>query len=194
MVDSVVYTTPNIEVTMTKDINAMAYFDTTTQKQDAVEITADTGGTTFPPPGTHYLIHGSTATITAIPDTGKVFDKWVINGIETTNNPVNYKVMGDAVIEAYFKNKPVGIKQITTKTNNVVSLYPNPSNGHTTISSISEINSLNILDATGKEVYSQDHIGTTNVVLDLKHLNSGIYFVKLFTKTEYSVFKLQIAK
>lgn len=63
-----------------------------------------------------------------------------------------------------------------------LSLYPNPSNGITTIKNNGIIlNAVNITDVNGRTIVSQDLNGTTtNITLDLtSKLSSGLYFVSI---------------
>jgi hypothetical protein len=62
-----------------------------------------------------------------------------------------------------------------------IELYPNPiTDGHLTISSSESIQSVQILNITGKIVFNQDFQPNTNTVdLELDKLEKGIYLVRI---------------
>lgn len=65
-------------------------------------ISATAGGTTIPEPGVHEYEEDSTVTIRATPDSGYVFDKWVIDGSDNPNQSVNILMDRDHVAQAVF--------------------------------------------------------------------------------------------
>lgn len=69
-------------------------------------IVAHEGGTTNPAPGTYQYDAGSTVTITAIPNTGYVFNHWLVNGAKRTENPLTLTLDTDKMVEAYFAQAP----------------------------------------------------------------------------------------
>jgi hypothetical protein len=62
-----------------------------------------------------------------------------------------------------------------------IELYPNPiTDGHLTITSSESIQSVQILNITGKIVFNQDFQPNTNTVdLELDKLEKGIYLVRI---------------
>ena len=62
-----------------------------------------------------------------------------------------------------------------------IELYPNPvTNGHLTINSSESIQSVQILNITGKMVFNQEFQPNTNTVdLELDKLEKGIYLVRI---------------
>jgi len=57
-------------------------------------------------------------------------------------------------------------------------IYPNPTNGTITVSQKPE-NTFEILDSLGKTVFSVKNSKKNSLTINIKHLNSGIYFLKL---------------
>jgi hypothetical protein len=193
VIDSVEYTTQNVDVTVTGNISAQAYFVATTDVQFVLTMSVNgVGGTTSPPVGQHYFTQGSLVTITAFPDTGKIFQQWSVNSIVSTINPESITVTGPVDVEAFFINDDVSIGNI--ESNNVSSLFPNPSNGIVNIRSSSAIHKVVVSDIIGNIVYENYNINDSNFSLNLAYLNSGVYFVKLYNETASSVFKIQIVK
>ena len=182
-------------MTITADVNAHAYFTTTTSAQYLLTMSVVSGGgTTNPPVGQHYYTSGSLVSMTAYPDYGKVFQKWNINSIETTINPVNVTITGTVSAQAYFIDDiTLGVAE-SVAGRNIANIYPNPSTGLINIQSNSPINRVVITDVVGKNVYDNNNINNKDYSITLADLNSGVYFVKLFTKNETSVYKIQIIK
>jgi hypothetical protein len=84
--------------------------------------------------------------------------------------------------------------------NNMFTVYPNPSDGFITVSTlinagIDEKNILNIFDVNGRIVFTKEMSSLfTDEKIDISHLNNGIYFVELNNGHTKSVSKLQISK
>jgi len=79
----------------------------------SLTITAGTGGTTNPAPGTYYYASGSPVTVTAIPDTGYEFDHWVRNGVTYTANPMSFAISSNTNLAAYFEGVSVPTITVT---------------------------------------------------------------------------------
>jgi hypothetical protein len=47
--------------------------------------------------------NGNTVTVTATPDTGKLFDHWIVNGQSVTTNPITITMTTDYSLTAVFK-------------------------------------------------------------------------------------------
>jgi hypothetical protein len=61
-------------------------------------------------------------------------------------------------------------------------VYPNPVTGKLYVSSKNIITGLEIIDLTGKVVFSKNYIsGGKKIAVDLSNINKGIYFLKSFT-------------
>jgi hypothetical protein len=86
--------------------------------------------------------------------------------------------------EMYFKSQAIitGINPLTGENNNLISIFPNPSNGKFQIKSIgTDVRKLEIYDGLGKVIYSNSKInGQESNEVDLSTYPKGIYFVKIF--------------
>jgi hypothetical protein len=58
-------------------------------------------------------------------------------------------------------------------------LYPNPSKGMVYISSTGNINAIEVIDISGKTVFTQDSPSSS---IDLSYLNDGMYYLKFRTE------------
>ena len=66
-------------------------------------ITATTGGTTNPAPGTHTYSSGTTVDVTATPNAGYRFDHWVLNGSDAgSTNPISLLMDRNRSLQAVF--------------------------------------------------------------------------------------------
>lgn len=193
IIDSITYFTQNVDLTLTENVAAYAYFAPTSTPQFTLTMSAGNGGTTTPPAGQHFFFDGSTIALNAHPDHGKVFEKWEINSIETTVNPVNVTITGDVTVVAYFVDDESGIGD-NTEVRNSANFYPNPSTGTVNVQSRINIDRILIYDIVGNLVYVQNEVNSSDYAMDLNYLNSGVYFVRLFTGSQSSVYRIQIIK
>lgn len=192
MIDTAIYTTQCVEITLKTDLNVKAYFIPTTLPQDTLIIADNGGGITIPPSGKHYFIYGSTITLSAHPNKGKAFEKWIINSIESTKNPVNITITGDVSVQAFFRSIS-GINENELITN-IINLYPNPANCTVNFKSAHPILRLSIFDISGRVVYDKININSTIYSVNLENLNSGMYIARLRIPTGTYSLKLQVIK
>lgn len=75
------------------------------------------------------------------------------------------------------------------KQSNEVVVYPNPTNGHVNIVSQVALSSIQIVDITGKVVYSNS-VSSSFETIDLSSLPSGVYHIKTITSDGQSIKKL----
>lgn len=86
---------------------------------------------------------------------------------------------------------PVGIKELSRE---VVSIYPNPSNGEFKITTVSNSTDVTIFNALGEIVYSNARIASGVHSIDLTNLANGIYSVKAYSDNKVEVKKITINK
>ena len=65
-------------------------------------ISASTGGTTNPTPGTYIYGNGESVTVTATPDSGCYFNYWVLDETKVYDNPVTVTMDSDHDLKAHF--------------------------------------------------------------------------------------------
>jgi len=71
--------------------------------QCSLAITSASGGTTDPSPRTYTYVEGTVVTVTAIPDSGYVFDRWELDGADVgVANPIDVTVDADRALLALF--------------------------------------------------------------------------------------------
>jgi len=68
----------------------------------ALTITATLGGTTSPAAGTYTYSAGTVVSVTATPNTGYTFDRWELDGINNSTNPINVTINADHTLHAVF--------------------------------------------------------------------------------------------
>lgn len=131
---------------------------------------------------------GETVIVTAIPNTGFIFENWTENSVIVSNDSV-YSFVADKnkTIIAHFK------QNIDVDENYKPSfiIYPNPTNAYIEI--VSDLNCyIYITDIMGRVLSSQT-TSTETTQVDLCDLPSGIYFVSLIhdnKKTTQKIIKL----
>jgi len=73
---------------------------------------------------------------------------------------------------------------------NKIVIYPNPSNGiFTILSSDVALDEVEVFDVTGKTIYKNKNLQTNNTgaTLNLSHVSSGIYFVRITSENQSTV-------
>jgi hypothetical protein len=100
IIDGKLFFSPNVELEASSDIYAIAYF-----KDLPVEYNIDLlvygNGFTDIPEG-KSSISDENLVLFAAAQEGYIFEKWIINGIEHTSNPISLKLSEDSKIELYF--------------------------------------------------------------------------------------------
>ena len=114
----------------------------------------------------------------------------------TTNNyayPVLYAITAEDnsvqnwIVEVHDNS---GVEENSFRS--TISVFPNPSTGLINHKSNLSIGRIMITDIAGKLVYEEKDINSTVHVMNLNQLKTGVYFIKLFTGNESSVYKIQI--
>ncbi|NVO08923.1 MAG: T9SS type A sorting domain-containing protein, partial [Bacteroidales bacterium] len=143
-------------------------------------------GTVSPVDGESTHNAGESVTLTATPDQGWQFDKWVINGITISNASTQITINVNITATATFSL----INSIELVENNV-KFYPNPTNSSVNIESGSIIKYIEVMDLTGRILFTSDLILTTTSKVDLSNIQSGYYLIRVFdTKNRIQVIKI----
>lgn len=187
--------TQYLDLTMNDDITATAYFIPTSDEQFSMSISYETnGGYTIPPSGDYLYLDNSNIELTAVPEDGFAFDKWIIDGNENTNNPVLVNMLSDINVETYFEDLNTSISNVNKGRVNTCSIFPNPSIGNATITSMENIKEIRVLDITGKIIDVLDAKSKNNYKIELESYKSGIYILNVETESRISTLKMNILK
>jgi len=131
-------------------------------------------GTTDPEAGVHYYLTGTVVDIQASPADGWVFEKWDMNGAESTDLPLQVTMDEDHTVTAHFTD--------ATSTGDLsapaFSAYPNPFDHQLTLSNNSSIKQVIFINAVGQTVLMKDFPGEQ---INTRHLTPGIYLLKVET-------------
>ncbi len=93
------------------------------------------------------------------------------------NAAIRYDCNGENILP--YKRGIVKDKlKVEYKKDEIISIYPNPSQGKFKITSSENIVNYTILNQLGKIIYNSN-ANTTNAEVDIQHLQMGIYFVKI---------------
>lgn len=101
LLDGVVFTVNPISITMNKDHTLQAWFAVPTKRSLAISINGS--GTTSPSAGTYSYDDGTTASVTATPNSGNYFKSWTVNSATFTSNPLILIMDKDYVVVANFQ-------------------------------------------------------------------------------------------
>ncbi|MBN2164659.1 MAG: T9SS type A sorting domain-containing protein [Marinilabiliaceae bacterium] len=150
-------------------------------------------------PDTTILL-GSSVNLQTLKSIGKV--KWYALGSDTeiTDLLVKPSATTEFVVKSELKDCPdaydtvkIAVKSSATglKETNVFSVFPNPTNGIITISSINEqIKRIEIVDINGKSSLQKSLTGENPVhEINISHLNNGMYFINLILTDNATVTK-----
>lgn len=163
----------------------------------SVQVSVVGEGSIDPVPGTYTYDEGSQVTFTATPSVENwVFQKWTVNGVNNTNNPLIKNVNNNLEIVCYFQN----VEAIPQIQGNVeMSVFPNPSNGLLTASfeNAYKKTQFRIINAQGQLVRESviDAANTgAEITFDLNNLPNGIYFLQVNTDDKSGVYKISLNK
>ncbi|MFA6151374.1 MAG: ELWxxDGT repeat protein [Chitinophagaceae bacterium] len=98
------------------------------------------------------------------------------------SNKLYFQANYDTLIgfEPYIVNTiPLSLDQIKKQNHNDIIIYPNPATQIITIQSIKKINSIRIIDITGKSVPLSDFKGQKTVEINLNTYTSGVYTIEI---------------
>jgi hypothetical protein len=126
----------------------------------------------------------ATATVTAVPLSYNKFVNWTKDGeVVSTDNPYSFTVTEDVELVANFE-EGVGIEELRVE-NGALRVYPNPTREELRIeTSDMRLSDITIYDMMGRmQKIGQSEIGQSEIVLDVSHLPTGIYFLRVGEKT-----------
>ncbi len=142
------------------------------------------------PSGNIQYDEGATPTYTFTPNSGAYIDSVVVSSIEVDvqQEYTFAPLASDETIEVFFKMNPTSVNN-NIKDNNI-SLYPNPTSSNITIlSDNNQIESVEIIDVTGKILLTPQIIHSTEVSVPVDLLQAGIYFARVSTSLGISSIK-----
>jgi hypothetical protein len=70
------------------------------------------------------------------------------------------------------------------------SIFPNPTEGNLTINLENDVNSIQVIDVTGKIIISEKNISKGYKSMNLTSLNAGVYFIKVTSENDTKVQRL----
>jgi len=117
------------------------------------------------------------AILRAVSRNNHKFVNWTKDGVEiSTDNPYSFTVREDIELVANFE-KEVGIGKF--KPTNI-KIYPNPTTGQLKIESEEmRIENVEIFDVFGKKILSKKFLMSPETVINISHLPTGVYFVRI---------------
>ncbi|HRX68915.1 MAG TPA: choice-of-anchor J domain-containing protein [Tenuifilaceae bacterium] len=155
---------------VTEATEAVAYF-VETEEEFTLTIAKNGNGSTTPDVGTYTYTSGETINLTATPDNGWQFEKWLIGENEITESSTSITLTRDTTATAVF----VVVSSIDSNTENSLVVFPNPSSRLLYIKCEEHINSIKLYSVTGKLILET----TASETLDVGYLPSGMYTLKI---------------
>lgn len=159
--------------------------------------------------GKYYGDYGTPFDLSEIPN-NPLLDKNNIQFVKIVDvvgsiNPLfaSFDIFGNAVNESFptpfascgFDLQAVGVinqrnlSNESFKLNSNIVIFPNPANDYITVKSENTIEKIKILDLNGRIVFQSDNNSETNVI-DIKYFLKGIYFLKIESNENISIYKI----
>ena len=110
-----------------------------------------------------------TSIVDAFPDSSTTY--WI------TGSSINGCSSRDSIVLEVKDCTTIGISENSL---NYITVFPNPSNGLFNLIGNQKAMSLQLMDISGKVIYSQER-NVGNQQIDLRHLNSGLYYLSIQT-------------
>ncbi len=174
------------QITINANTTATATFSLVPVTTYKLTVSHVGNGTVSPVDGESTHNAGASVTLTATPDNGWRFDKWEISGIIISNASTQITMNTNITATATFSL----INSIELIENNV-KFYPNPTNSSVNIESGSIIKYIEVMDLTGRVLFTSDLILSTTSKVDLSNIQSGYYLIRVFdTKNRIQVIKV----
>jgi endonuclease I len=140
-----------------------------------LSISSQGNGSTQPQEGTYFYPEGTQETLTAQPAAGWIFDKWVINGTEFSENPIDITIDLDIEAVAWFSDPTNATPPLQTKP----ILYPIPFHDHLVCRDAAQIEFIIISNTLGQQLL---FVGKPENRIDTRSLQPGIYFITVMEK------------
>ena len=142
--------------------------------------------------GAGEYVQGEVVSISAVAHEGFTFVNWTDHDNNHVTNESSFQhTMSTLDITLTANFDVIGSAEDMELTD--VKLFPNPANNNVMIRSGDNIIEVRIFDVTGKKVYSE-LVNNKEVKVTLENLQSGIYFVSIYTQQAIEVKKLQIIR
>ncbi|MEN6501253.1 MAG: leucine-rich repeat domain-containing protein [Tenuifilaceae bacterium] len=181
-----VSTSSTFTFVVTGDSSLVANFELKTYAVSATSSPAGSGTVT----GAGTYSHGASVTLEATPNTGYRFASWTSNStVVSTNSTYSFVVTSDTSLVANFEDIS-GIIEDGLKES--ISIYPNPTNRHITVSGEGAgVKSVAVYDFMGR-LRGRYNVNTDEAIIDFTGYPSGVYLVVV--KTNMGIFTKKIVR
>ena len=164
------------QITINANTNAIATFSRITYK---LTVSHFGNGSVSPVDGESTYNAGESVTLIATPDQGWQFEKWEINGNTTSSSSTQISINANTTAIATFSIiNSVGIIEDKYK------IYPNPTNNLINIESEHILKNIQVLDLIGCVRFTSQFKSGTKTMVDLSHLQSGIYLIRIVSQDD----------
>jgi hypothetical protein len=168
---NVVSTSPTYSFTVNGNRTLVAHFESQVY-MISVSANPSDGGTVY---GGGDYSAGITCHLIAVPNNNYLFLNWTENGmVVSSESDYSFVVTGNRTLMANF----IFYDALEEAATNDITIYPNPAKDIVHIEGI-DIAKIEIVNTMGQVLLSQEP-ANSSVELNLRHLNSGIYLVKVY--------------
>ncbi|VAW10764.1 hypothetical protein MNBD_BACTEROID03-2555 [hydrothermal vent metagenome] len=161
-----------LSVTMTADKSVTATFSLITATQYTLTTSVMGNGSVSPTGGT--FDEGTAVSVTATPDVGWRFDGWS-GDLTGGTNPGSITMDGDRTVTATFINDEAF--------DTAISITPNPTPGVFTIDTGDDVLVYAAIYNELGQMIKESPIATETNEMDISHVATGVYFVKIFLQS-----------
>ena len=163
---------PRLDKNVTSDIAVNAQFEINVYDIN-IDVYPHGSGTIS---GEGKYEHYETVSLSATPNNGFIFEKWIENGLEYMDNPLIFKAQAARSLTAYFTSSIISGTDIIE--NKGISVYPNPADDVIFILGTDDNASVYIYDLTGKLIITRKPVDRQIMIHDLL---PGVYIIKIST-------------
>lgn len=150
-----------------------------------IEASAEGEGN-IDPAGSVPVAYGTDKAFSFAANEGYILSEVLVDGVNipeaVTSKAYTFQGVNLAhtIVAKFEKDNGSGINDIEVLQ---ISVSPNPTTDRVTISNNENINTVQLFDTTGKQVYMVSNINKTETVIDFTSLPNGVYFLKVDGKT-----------
>ncbi len=151
-----------------------------------------TPGMVLPTANNSYTTNAFTANFKLLPNSPCINTGDTVKCMASTIDYAGLsRITATIEIGAYeFFELTTGISATNEKQNNQIAAYPNPTTNHININSEIQISKIEVVNAAGQLMYSENNIETSNKMFDLGTLSPGIYFLNIYSGNGKAVKKI----
>jgi len=156
--------------------------------QHAVNVSKTGNGTTTPTSGLHLYNDGTSVPLTATPDGGWIFEKWIVNGVDVFSSTTDLNIDKAYTVEAVFSLST----SIRTIEDFIIEVFPNPTSGLVNIKSNKITDQISVSSISGQMFEPNLIQNELSYNIDLGNYPDGLYILRI--KSEGNIYFIKVLK